>query len=59
MKKTILLLSTILKTSFLIAQNDTIYTNNDKIIGSVKEITEDAVKFSYPDEDFTNSIYKI
>lgn len=58
MKKTILLLSTILKTSFLIAQNDTIYTNNDKIIGSVKEITEDAVKFSYPDEDFTNSIYK-
>ena len=40
------------------SQQDTIFTNNDKIICSVKELTADAVKFSYPGEDLINTIYK-
>lgn len=40
------------------SQADTIYKNGEKIIASVKEITEDAIKFSYPNEDLVNSIYK-
>lgn len=40
------------------AQNDTIFLNNKKIICSVNEITTDAVKFTYPNETLTNSIYK-
>lgn len=40
------------------AQTDTIYSNNDKIACTVKEITEDAVKYSYPNEDLVNSMYK-
>lgn len=40
------------------AQVDTIVTNNSKIACNVKEITPDAVKFTYPGEDFPNSIYK-
>jgi hypothetical protein len=57
-------LSIFLNTSFLIifhgtiAQSDTIYCNNEKIACIVKEITPEAVKFSYPNEDLINSIYK-
>lgn len=40
------------------AQVDTIYTNTEKIPCSVKEITTDAVKFTYAGEDLLNSIYK-
>jgi len=40
------------------SQQDTIVTNNEKIICSVKEITSDAVKFSYPGEDLINTIFK-
>jgi hypothetical protein len=40
------------------AQVDTVYTNNQKIACSVKEITPDAVKYAYPGEDLINSIYK-
>ncbi|MEI6815168.1 MAG: hypothetical protein WCL14_01060 [Bacteroidota bacterium] len=40
------------------AQMDTIYTNNEKIACSVKEITADAIKFSYPNEDLVNTVYK-
>lgn len=40
------------------SQQDTIVTNNEKIICSVKEITINAVKFSYPGEDLVNTIYK-
>ncbi|WP_298950609.1 hypothetical protein [uncultured Nonlabens sp.] len=40
------------------AQNDTIFLNNKKIVCSVNEITTDAVKFTYPNETLTNSIYK-
>lgn len=39
-------------------QSDTIFSNNDKIICSIKEITPDVVKFTYPNEDLMNSIYK-
>jgi len=40
------------------SQQDTIVTNNEKIICSIKEITVDAVRFSYPGEDLINTIYK-
>ncbi|MFD1095600.1 hypothetical protein [Salegentibacter chungangensis] len=32
--------------------------NNEKVICDVKEITADAVKFSYPGEDLLNTVYK-
>lgn len=41
-----------------IAQTDTIVLNNQKIACTVKEITPDAVKYSYPGEDLLNSVYK-
>ncbi len=37
---------------------DKIYTNNKIIECVIKEVTPDAVKFSYPNEDLLNSIYK-
>ena len=37
---------------------DSIFTTNGKLAVNIKEITEDAVKFSYPNEDLVNSIYK-
>lgn len=40
------------------AQVDTVYSNNQKIACSVKEITPDAVKYTYPGEDVINSVYK-
>src|SRR5215469_11206688 len=40
------------------SQYDTIYSNNDHFACTVKEITPDAVKFSYPNEDLINSVYK-
>jgi hypothetical protein len=39
-------------------QVDTIFSNNQKIGCTIKEITTDAVKFSYPGEDLVNSVYK-
>jgi hypothetical protein len=39
-------------------QSDTIYANNEKILCSVKEVTNDAVRYAYAGEDLTNSIYK-
>lgn len=39
-------------------QTDTIFSNNEKISCIVKEISPDAVKFSYPGEDLVNSLYK-
>lgn len=42
----------------LYAQTDTVYSNNQKIACSVKEITPDAVKFTYPNEDLINTVYK-
>ena len=40
------------------SQYDTIYSNNQPFACTVKEVTPDAVKFSYPDEDLLNSVYK-
>lgn len=40
------------------AQTDTIFSNNDKISCTVKEIGEDAVRYCYPGEELLNSIYK-
>lgn len=40
------------------SQVDTIILNNQKIACSVKEITPEAVKYTYPGEDLINSVYK-
>jgi hypothetical protein len=40
------------------AQVDTIVSNNTKIACVVKEITPEAVKYTYPNEDLLNSVYK-
>jgi hypothetical protein len=40
------------------AQTDTIFTNSEKISCSVKELTQDAVKFIYPGEEMINTVYK-
>ncbi|UEG53750.1 hypothetical protein LLH06_02025 [Mucilaginibacter daejeonensis] len=40
------------------AQMDTVVTNNQKIACAVKEITPDAVKYTYPGEDVVNTVYK-
>ena len=53
----------LLPVMFLIAlttfsQSDTIFTNNEKILCTVKEITPEAVKFTYPNEDLVNSMFK-
>ncbi len=40
------------------AQYDTLYMNNEKIACQVREITEDAVRYSYPGEELLNSSFK-
>jgi hypothetical protein len=40
------------------AQVDTVVSNNQKIACSIKEVTPDAVKYTYPGEDVINTIYK-
>lgn len=40
------------------SQQDTIVTNSEKIVCTIKEITVDAIKFTYPGEDLINTIYK-
>lgn len=40
------------------AQTDTVVINNQKIACSVKEITPDAVKYTYPGEELINTVYK-
>src|SRR5437870_2125972 len=40
------------------AQMDTLYTNNQRIACSVKELTPDAVKYTFPGEDVINTVYK-
>ena len=42
----------------LYAQTDTVISNNQKIACSVKEITPDAVKYTFPGEDIINTVYK-
>ena len=41
-----------------ISQSDTIITNVERIPCTIKEVTADAIKFSYPQEDLINTIYK-
>jgi hypothetical protein len=53
----LLLMGSLLPLS-LKANIDTIFTNNDKIICTVKEITPDAVRFTYPGEELINTVYK-
>ena len=45
-------------TSFCFAQMDTVVINNQKIACSVKEVTPDAVKYTFPGEEVMNSVYK-
>ncbi|MGN6395704.1 MAG: hypothetical protein ACTHMI_09075 [Mucilaginibacter sp.] len=40
------------------AQMDTVVLNNQRIACSVKEVTPEAVKYSFPGEDVINSVYK-
>lgn len=58
MKNQILTSIAFILTILSYGQTDTIFSNNEKILCSVKEITQDAVKYSYPGEDLTTSIYK-
>jgi len=58
MKKQLLTLFAVAISAISYAQTDTIFTNNEKISCSVKEITQDAVKYSFVGEDLMNSIYK-
>jgi len=58
MKKEILTIVAIALTTLCYGQIDTIFSNNEKITCNVKEITPDAVKYTYPGEELLNSMYK-
>lgn len=58
MKRMLLTLTAICISTLSFGQIDTIITNNDKIPCNVREITPDAVKYSYEGEELINSIYK-
>ncbi len=45
-------------TGFCYAQADTVVVNNQKIACTIKEITPDAVKYTFPGEDVINTVYK-
>ena len=40
------------------AQLDTIFTDNQKLLVNVKEISNHEIKYTFPNEDLLNSIYK-
>lgn len=56
--KTIIAISILCLSIVSMAQTDTLMINNEKIPCSVKEITVDAVKFTYPGEEIINTVYK-
>lgn len=58
MKRQILTTIAVALTTLCFGQTDTIFSNNEKIPCSVKEITPDAVKYTYQGEELVNSIYK-
>lgn len=58
MKKLFFVMIAIAITSVCSAQMDTIFANREVIPCSVKEITQDAVKYSHPNEDLLITIYK-
>jgi hypothetical protein len=51
-------ISVLLCSKICLAQTDTIFSNNEKTACNVKEVTQDAVKFTYPNEDLVNIVYK-
>jgi len=57
-KLSAVLLLTLTTLTYCQAQVDTIVINNQKTACSVKEVTPDAVKFTYPGEDVINTVYK-
>lgn len=60
MKKLLLFLTALYSNQFAFSQNqlDSIFTSNGNIAVNIKEITEDAIKFTYQGEELVNSIYK-
>ncbi len=58
MKTTFLMIILLLGSFALKAQMDTIYTNQEKIVGTIREVGADDVKFVYQNEDLVNSIFK-
>ena len=58
MKKQILTSLAIALTTLCFGQVDTIFSNNEKIPCNVKEITQDAVKYTFQGEDLVNTLYK-
>lgn len=57
MKRQIFTSIALVISSLAFSQIDTIYSNNQMIPCNVKEVTPDAIKFSYPEEDLTNTLY--
>src|ERR1700761_4316980 len=55
---TILFFLIFMSTSFCYAQMDAVVLNNQRIACSVKEVTPDAIKYTFPGEDVINSVYK-
>lgn len=53
-----LLFFLVFTTTVCYSQMDTIVINNQKTACSVKEVTPDAVKYTYPGEDVINSVFK-
>jgi len=49
---------TFIVTTCSYAQTDTAIINNQKIACSIKEITPDAIKYTFPGEDVINTVYK-
>jgi hypothetical protein len=58
MRNALLIPVTIACTSLCNAQSDTIVSNNEKIPCTVKEITAEAVKYSFTGEELTNTLFK-
>jgi hypothetical protein len=58
MKTQFLSLIALISSTCSFGQIDTLFTNNEKIPCIVKEITPEAVKYSFEGEDLVNSIYK-
>jgi len=58
MKRILIFCSIYFITLTVQAQTDTIFTNNEKIPCVVKEITGDAVQYSFLGEELRNTIYK-
>jgi len=58
MKKQILTSILVISTILSFGQTDTIFSNNEKIPCSVKEVTPDAVKYTFIGEDLITTIYK-